>query len=208
MQAKCDFGLHVGQFFLDQLGLCQWLSELHAVQRVLAGTKPAIFSRAQCAPGNAVACLVQATEWAFEAADVGQYIGFRHKHIVHDDFAGDGGTQAHFSLDLRRCQAFHAYFEDKAVNRLLPADVAIRVSQLGPDDEHIGNRAVGDPHFGALEHEAAVHRLGTRQHAGRVRAMVGLCQSKAANPFAGGQFRQIFFFLRVAAIGVDRMHDQ
>ena len=208
LQAESDFSLHVGEFFLDQLVLRQRTAELLTVHGVLAGTQPAVFGRAQSAPGNAVTCLVQATEGALQAADIGHQVGFRHKHIVHDDFAGDRGAQAHLAFDLRGAQAFHAFFQDEAANAFLAADLAVRVFELGPDHEDVGDRAVGDPHLGALHDEAAVDRLGTREHAGRVRAVVGLGQAEAAHPFAGGEFGQKFLLLCFTAVFVDGVHDQ
>jgi hypothetical protein len=38
--------------------------------------------------------------------------------------------------------------------------------------------------------------------------MVGLGQAEAADPFAGGQAGQVLLTLRLAAVGVDRMHHQ
>ena len=41
LQAECNFRLHVGQFLLEQLRLCQRLVELLAVKTVLARGVPA-----------------------------------------------------------------------------------------------------------------------------------------------------------------------
>ena len=46
LQAQGDFGLHIGQFFLDQLVGSQWAAKLLAVQGVLAGAVPAVFGSA------------------------------------------------------------------------------------------------------------------------------------------------------------------
>ena len=89
LQAQRDFGLHVGQLFLDQLGLCQWAAKLLAVHGVLAGTVPAVFSSTQSAPGNAVTRFVQATKRTLQARHIRQHVGFRHKHTIHHNFAGN-----------------------------------------------------------------------------------------------------------------------
>ena len=162
LQAERNFSLHVSQLLLNELVLRQRAAKLHTVQRVLAGAHPAVFCRAQCAPGNAVTRLVQAAERAFQAADVGQQVFFRHKHAIHDDFASDAGAQAHLAFDLGRAQALHAFFQHEATDAFLAADLAVRVFKLGPDHEHVGNRAVGDPHLGTVHDEAAIDRLGTR----------------------------------------------
>ena len=56
LQAQRNLGLHVGQLFLDQLVGSQGPAKLLAVQRVLARTQPAVFGRAQGAPGDAITC--------------------------------------------------------------------------------------------------------------------------------------------------------
>ena len=205
LQAQRDFGLHVGQFFLDQLGCGQRAAELLAVQRVLARTHPAVLGGTQRTPGDAIACTVQAAERALEPLHVRQQMIGRHEHVVHHDLAGDAGAQAHLALDLGRAQALHALFQDEAAYRTLALALAF---QLGPDHENIGNRRIGDPHLRALEHIAAVDRRGARDHAARVGAVVGLGQAKAANPLAGREFGQVFLALGLAAVGVDRVHHQ
>ena len=50
LQTQCDFGLHIGQFLLEKLCLCQRAIELLAVETVLSGTVPAIFSRTKHTP--------------------------------------------------------------------------------------------------------------------------------------------------------------
>src|SRR5579883_1210495 len=129
-----------------------------------------------------------------------QQVLVRHKDIVHDDFAGHRGAQAEFPLDLGRTEPRHRAFEDKA------ADHA--VLGLGPDDEHIGDRRIGDPHLGAVEAIAARDLDGARGHAARIRAVIGLGQAEAANPLARGQFRQIFLALRLASKFMDRVHHE
>jgi hypothetical protein len=67
---------------------------------------------------------------------------------------------------------------------------------------------VRDPHLVAGEQPATLHLLGARLHAARIGAVVGLGEAEAADPFTGRQLWQIFLPLRLAAIGVDRMHHQ
>ena len=98
--------------------------------------------------------------------------------------------------------SFHFFFEDEALDA-----VAMR-RRFGPHDEDIRNRRVGDPHLGAGQPVAAVDLFGSGSHAARVRAGIGLRQAEAADPFAARQFRKIFLALLVAAVGVDRMHDE
>ena len=65
LQTQTDFGLHVGQFLLDQLVLCQGAAKLNAVHGVLAGAVPAVFCCTQSTPCNAIASFVQATKRTF-----------------------------------------------------------------------------------------------------------------------------------------------
>jgi hypothetical protein len=62
LQGQGDFGLHVGQLFLDQLVGGQRATELLAIQGVLASGVPAGFGSAQRTPGDAVTGRVQAGE--------------------------------------------------------------------------------------------------------------------------------------------------
>ena len=91
---------------------------------------------------------------------------------------------------------------------LLPAYAGVRVGNLGPDDEHISYRRIGDPHLGTVQLVASVHRFGAGDHTGGVAAVVRLGQAKAAHPFAGGQLGQVLLPLLLAAVLVDRVHHQ
>ena len=55
LEAERDPGLHVGELFLEELGLSERPAELLTVKAILAGGAPAILRRAHHAPGNAVA---------------------------------------------------------------------------------------------------------------------------------------------------------
>src|SRR5207248_4268102 len=55
LQAERDLGLHVGELFLDELVRGERPAELLAVEHVLPRAVPAVFGRAERAPGDAVA---------------------------------------------------------------------------------------------------------------------------------------------------------
>jgi hypothetical protein len=80
-------------------------------------------------------------------------------------------------------QALGALVEHEAADRAFVV--------LGPDHEHVGDGAVGDPHLGAAEAVAAGHLLRARDHAAGVGAVVGLGQAEAADPLAGGELGQV-----------------
>ncbi|KAF5299039.1 hypothetical protein FQA39_LY19195 [Lamprigera yunnana] len=69
------------------------------------------------------------------------------------------------------------------------ADRAALRHLFGPDHEHIGDGAVGDPHLAALELVAAIDLVGAGGHAAGVGAVVGLGQAEAADELAAGHCR-------------------
>ena len=171
-----------------------------ARQRVVARRLPAELGRAERAPGDAVARIVEAGEGSPEAGDVRQQIGVGHEHVSHGDLARDRGAQRELALDLRRGEPLHAALEDE------PADHPLVV--LRPHHHDVGDRRIADPHLAAVEDVAAIHLAGAALHAARVRAMIGLGQAEAADHLAGRELGQVFLPLLLGAEGVDRMHHQ
>ena len=141
LETEGDFGLHVGQFFLEQLGLSQRLAELFAIKTVLTGGVPTGFGGPHHAPGDAIARTVQATKGTFQAFDVGQKGVFADFDFVENDLAGDAGTQGLFACDLGGRQALGVFVQNKA------ADFAAMGIGLGPNHKDVGNGRVGNPHF-------------------------------------------------------------
>jgi len=82
------------------------------------------------------------------------------------------------------------------------------ILELGPHHCDVGDRRIGDPHFRAIEHEAAIDPLGPGLHAAGIGAGIRLGQPEAADPFTCREFGQVSLALRFRAIGLDRMHDQ
>ena len=85
--------------------------------------------------------------------------------------------------------------------RILPSSLAQTMRE-------VGDRRVGDPHLGAVELEAAGDLLGARHHRAGIGAEVRLGQAEAADQLGLGELGQIFLLLRLAAVGVDRVHHQ
>ncbi len=161
---------------------------------------PAGLGSAQCPPGNAVAGVVEAAHRTPKAVGVRQHVFFRYEYALHDDLAGDRGAQRELALDLRRAQALHALVEDEALDAPL---IVFR-----PDDKHVGDRRIGNPHLGTRQLVAAVDGFRAGLHAARVGAVIRLGQPEAADELARGEFRQVLFPLSLAAISVDRVHDE
>jgi hypothetical protein len=99
-----------------------------------------------------------------------------------------------------RGQALPALFEYEA------ADGAI--VGLGPNDEYIGDRSVGDPHFRAGQQETAVSLARARDHRPWVGSVVGFGQAETADPLAGGELGKVLALLRLATELVDGNHHE
>jgi hypothetical protein len=91
-----------------------------------------------------------------------------------------------------------ALFHEKAAN--------LFVFAFRPHDGNIGDGAAGDPHFFAVEHVLAAFFHGAGQHAAGIRAELRLGEAETADGGALLQLREPLVFLRVAAVGVDRIH--
>ncbi len=95
-------------------------------------------------------------------------------------------------------EALHAALDDKGGD----AARAGRRIGLGVDDKRLGDRAVGDPHFRAIDDEAVALLLGPRRHRHHVRARVRLRHRQAPDMLARDQLRQVARLLaRVAVAG-------
>ena len=168
----------------------------------MAGGVPAELGRAENAPADSIAGAVEAAERPLEALDAGQKRIFANLDILHHDLAGDRGPQGELAADFRRGEALHALFKDKAL------DLAAMRFGFGPNDEHIRDRRVRDPHFRAVQHITARRFLGGGLHAARIRAGIRLGQTETADQGAGGKAGEVFALLRLGAIGVDGIHHE
>ena len=166
---------------------------------------PAEFRRAHRAPRNAVTRPVEAAEGACKAAHIRQHVLFGYEHVLQRDFAGDRGAKRELAFDLGRFEALETPFHDEAADDPI---FIIGVVGLCPYDGEVRNRRIGDPHLSAVQHIAAIDLLRARLHRAGVRAVVGLREPEAADPFAGCELGEVFLALRVRAIGVDRVHDE
>ena len=77
-----------------------------------------------------------------------------------------------------------------------------------PDDEDIGDRAVGDPHLGAGQAIAGGRLFRHGLHARRVRPGIGFGQTETADQRARRQPGKVFQTLFLGAVGIDRIHHQ
>ena len=82
------------------------------------------------------------------------------------------------------------------------------VFRFGPDDGHVREGAVGDPHFFAVEDVLVSFFHGASEHAAGVGAELRFGEAEAADGLAGLEKGEPAVFLRLAAVGADRVHDK
>ena len=171
---------HPDELFLDELVAGDGLAvELLAGLGVLERGVVAGHGRADGAPTDAVAGLVEAHERALEAAGAGEQVGGGDMDILQREAAGDGGAQAPFAVDFVGAEAGAVGFDKEAADDL---DVVF-IFDLGPDDGDVGDVAGGDPHFFAIENVLFAGFAGGGGHAAGIRAEAGLGQAEAAELF-------------------------
>jgi hypothetical protein len=88
------------------------------------------------------------------------FVFFRHFAILEHQFAGVGAAHAELVEFLRGGKSLHALFDDEGGDA---AGTGVGIG-LGIDHQRVGNRAVGDPHLAAVEHEAIALLLGACLH--------------------------------------------
>ena len=100
-------------------------------------------------------------------------------------------------MDVGRRETGHA---------LLQQETANAVVGRGPHNRHVGRRAVGNPHLGAVDDPVIAVPLGKGAHRARIRASVGLGQTEAADCLAGGHPGQPFLLLLLGSPPINRVH--
>ena len=195
-----DLGEHPDQLLLHQLVAGDRLAgELDALLGVLEGGLVAVHGRAEAAPGDAVARLVEAHQGVLDADRLGQQVGGRDAAVLEAELGGDRGAQRELAVLIAGGEARRALLDEEA------ADAVVG---LRPDHGDVGDRAVGDPLLGAVEDPAVAVAAGGGAHAARVRAEVGLGEAEAADRLARRQGREPAVALLLRAEGVDRVHHQ
>jgi hypothetical protein len=200
LQPQRNFGLHVDQFFLNELIRGEGPAELLAIKHVLPRRVPTTFSGAERAPGNSIARGVEASERALQTLDAREQVFLRDKQVLHENLPRGGRAQANFAVKHRRRKSLPSFLENETPDNL--------VIGFGPNHEYIGNRAVGDPSLGAREPIAAGGLARARDHAAGIGAVIGLGQPKAADGLTSSHRRKIFLLLLLGAELENRQHDQ
>ena len=178
------------------------LSELLSPGGVFPRQAPAGFGRAHRSPDDSVSRARQALQRRLQPVRPGQQRVGSDFNAVHHNPAGGGRAQRKFSLDRRGGQSAHAFFQNES-----PRSPVVRVG-LRPNDEEVGDGAVGNPRLFAVQPKAAAGFFGAGTHRAGVGSAVGLGESEAADEFARRHSREIFALLRVVAEGENGMHRQ
>ena len=192
---------HVGELGLGELEPRDRPAELLALHRVAPGRVERGARRAQGAPHDAVARLVQARQRPFRprtsgsTASPGRRTPSRTSSLVtearSDSLCLISGAEKPGCWWGRR---------SRGCRRAPP--------RLRPDHGDIGDGAVGDPHLPAVEDPVVAVTPGARPHRARVGAGVGLGQPEAPDRLAGGHARQPFLLLLLASPAPDAVHRQ
>jgi hypothetical protein len=189
-----------GQLLLHQLERCDRLAELDARFRVLERAVEDGLCRTDTAPGDAVARLVQATQRSAETVATRQAIRIGDLDILQADLARHRSAQRELALDVGGVEARSIGFDEEAL------DLAVVI--LRPNDRDLADTAVGDPEFGAVQHPGIALATGTRDHAARIAAVIGLGEAESTDQFPLRHARQPALLLLLGAVLVDRPHAQ
>ena len=141
-----DFGNHPDQFFLHELVRGdRAIVELFALLCVVERRVVASHGRADRAPADAVARLIQTTKAALSGLRrPGNRFSAGILQSVIERLGRHRCAQRILAVNVLRLESRRAFFNEKAADFIVFA--------LRPDQRDIGDRAVGDPHFFAVEH--------------------------------------------------------
>ena len=191
---------HLGELLLRELEGRQRLAELRALERVGQRLLVARAGRADRAPEDAVARLVQAAQRALEPADLGEHRVAGQPQVVEGQLGRDRGPQRQLALDLgggeaRACPSGTTKPRIPssvcAHTTATPASVPLVIHILPP-----------------LSTQSSPSRLARVRIDAGVAAGVGLGQPEAAEHLAGGHPRQPLLPVLLGAPAVDRVHRQ
>ncbi|MDT4822676.1 hypothetical protein FQZ97_558830 [compost metagenome] len=198
-------GVQVGDLALDQLEFADGLAELLAVVDIGNDHVHHGLHDAQRAAGQDGAFVVQAAHQHLDAAvDLAQHIFLGDFAILEHQFAGVAAAHAQLVQLLRHGKALEALFHQEG------GDAALMRLGIGLGVDHQGVRvgAVGDPHFGAVQHVAVAFFLGAQLHADHVGTGARLAHGQRAHVFPGDQLGQVPGLLGRRAVAVDLVHAQ
>ena len=177
-----------------QAEVADGMAESRALLGVMCGGFELVFREAEAGGAERETADIENVEGDDVAtADIVQQVFARHVAILEKDRCGRTPAQAHF-LFFRA----HGKSRRPTLNDERREFFAIDFRE---NSENIRESAVGDPHFLAVQDPMAAVRRQRGAGAGILR--VGTClrlgETVRGQPFAGGEFGQIFFLLLLGA---------
>src|SRR5260370_20670768 len=202
-QAQADhlplryFGQHVDELALDELVARERARELPARLHVVERAMVAASRRAERAPRDSVTRLRQAGEGPTQTTRLRQMVALAEAHVLEHQFRRYRRAHRELAVDIARREPGRPLLDDKPGYPLV---------HLGPHYRQVGDRAVGDPALGPIEHPAVAVAPRTRLHPPRVRAMVGLGQPEASDKLSLSHLGGVPLLLRLRACRTNRVH--
>ncbi len=196
-----DLGVHLGQQCLHHLEAANRLAELHARPGVLDAQFERTFADAHAQAGHQGALQIEPAHDDLDAfVFLAHQVGCRHAAVVEHQLAGLAAAKAHLDELLRHLEAGEILLDDEGRDAL---GAKLRRG-LGVDQQHVGDRAVGDVDLGAVEDVVVALTVRAGAHgAQRIRAGAGFGQAERADFRAVAQAGQVLAALRLVGVAED-----
>ncbi len=145
-----------------------------------------------------------AHQHAHAFVDFADAVRVRNLAVVEHELARVRAAHAELVELLRGRETLHAFFDDEG-GHAARAGRSVRGAHV--DQQHVGIRAVRDPHLRAVGDPAIAFLLGAAGHrADDVGAGAGLAHRERADPFAAAELGQVFLLLRFVRVVGDVLH--
>src|SRR5690606_34253028 len=201
---RVDLGAHARHFETRVLECTNRFAEGFAGGDVLHGDVETDLRRSHRTDRRDQTLARQALRQIGEALGrIAEYIGFRHFDIVEKQLGGVLRFQAELLQAIAALKAFHAVFDHEQAHGVLRLGVGARRHH-----HQIGELAVGNVGFRAVQQPVIAHVYRSGLHAGEIGASAGLGHRHCENFLAGDAGRQPALFLLVGAEFIDIRRDQ
>ena len=155
-------GVHVGNLALHQLEGADRLVELPALAHVGQGDVQRGLHQPDRAAAQHQALGVEAAHQHLDAVvDFAQHVGSGDCAVLEHQLAGVAAAHAQLVQFLRGGKTGHAFLDDEGGHALAARVLA---GSAHVHHQHIGLRAIGDPHLVAIGDPVAVAKLGAAAH--------------------------------------------
>ena len=184
-----DVGIHVGEHALHQLEVTDGAAELFALGGVIDTEIQRTLRQADGIEGTDDTLDVEPAHHDADAFVLcADPIRGRHATLIEHQFAGRAAAPAHLVELLCDTESCEAILDDEGRDAVL----LLVWRGLGIDQQHIGDRAIGNEEFAAVQHiVVTVATRGGRHTAQRIGARAGLGHAQRADRAAVGEAWQI-----------------